>query len=57
MKRTKTLIFASRFLIVFLSIVAQAVAIWGLFYLLGKRFAWVHFVSVAIGVLLFLLQW
>lgn len=54
MKRTKTLIFASRFLIVFLSIVAQAVAIWGLFYLLGKRFAWVHFVSVAIGVLLFL---
>ena len=54
MKRTKTLIFASRFIIVFLSIIAQAVAIWVLFFILGQRFAWVQVVSAIIGVLLFL---
>lgn len=54
MRRTKTLIFASRFFIVLLSIVAQALAIWILFYLLGQKFAWVQAVSTVVGVLLFL---
>ena len=54
MRRTKTLIFASRFLIVFLSIIAQAVALLVLFYALGQKYAWVQIVSTVIGVLLFL---
>ncbi len=54
MRRTKTLVFASRFFIVFLSIVAQAVALMLLFYILGQKYAWVQIVSTVIGILLFL---
>ena len=54
MRRTKTLIFASRFLIVFLGIAAQSIALFVLFYALGQKHAWVHVVSTAIGVVLFL---
>lgn len=54
MRRTKTLILASRFIIVFLGIIAQAVALYALFYILGQKYAWVHFVSTAIGIILFL---
>ncbi|MBR2336894.1 MAG: cardiolipin synthase [Clostridia bacterium] len=54
MRRTKTLIFASRFFIVFLSIIAQAIALWILFFILGRKYQWVQFVSSAVGVMLFL---
>ena len=54
MLRSKTLIYTSRFFIVFLSIIAQAVALLALFYALGQKYAWVQVVSTIIGVLLFL---
>lgn len=54
MKRKKTWLHASRFAIIFLSIIAQAVALWVLFVLLGRKFAVVNVVSSVLGVLLFL---
>ena len=54
MKRKKTWLHASRFAVIFLSIVAQAGAVWVLFVLLGKKFAFVNAVLSTLGVLLFL---
>ncbi len=53
MKSKKTLLFASRFAIIFLSIISQAVAIWILFFMLGQKFAWVQIALGVLGVLLF----
>ena len=53
MKNKKTLIYASRFMIIFLSIISQAIAIWVLFFILGQRYAWVEVALNVLGVILF----
>ena len=53
MKSEKTLIHASRFLIIFLSIISQAVAVWIAFFVLGKRYEWVNVVFTVLGAILF----
>ena len=54
MKRKKAWLNASRFAIIFLSIIAQAVLVWFLFVLLGRKFAFVDISLSVLGVLLFL---
>jgi cardiolipin synthase len=54
MKRKKTWLYASRFAIIFFSIIAQAATLWILFVLLGRKFAIANVVSSGLGVLLFL---
>ena len=54
MIRKKTGLYLSRFLIVFLAIISQAIIMWILTSILKKRFEWVSIVLSVIGVLLFL---
>lgn len=53
MKGKKSWLYASRFAIIFLSIIAQTVAVSILFLILGRRFAWVQITLTVIGILLF----
>ena len=54
MNSKKTIVFASRFVIIVLSILAQIVMMMGLFFVLGRKFAWVEIVLNITGALLFL---
>ena len=54
MKSKKPIVFASRFVIIFLSILAQVAMMLGLFFVLGKKYAWVEIVLNVLGALLFL---
>ncbi|MBO4262195.1 MAG: cardiolipin synthase, partial [Clostridia bacterium] len=54
MKRKDTKINASRFIIIALSIIAQAVGIWVLVFILNRRFAVAQIITTVIGVILFL---
>lgn len=54
MKSKKPIVFASRFVIILGSIFAQLIMMMGLFFALGKKYAWVEIVLNVVGALLFL---
>ena len=53
MKSKKTLLFASRFVIIFLAIILQVATIWFLFALIGIRYVWVDVLFKVAGAVLF----
>lgn len=55
MKSKKTLLFASRFVVVFLAIAVQVAVVWLLFAILGETFVWVGWLFNILGAILFLL--
>ena len=55
MKSKKTLLFASRFVIIFLAIAMQVAIVWALFVALGEKFVWASWVFTFVGVLAFFL--
>ena len=55
MKSKKTLLFASRFVIIFIAIMMQVAIVWALFAVLGEKFGWVGWFFNFVGVLAFFL--
>ncbi|MBQ7374025.1 MAG: cardiolipin synthase [Clostridia bacterium] len=53
MKSKKTLLFASRFVIIFLAIILQVASIWVLFAMLGVKYVWVDALFKIAGAVLF----
>ena len=54
MKRKNTIVYLSRFVIIFLSVIAQALAAWILLYALQEKFLAVNVFLIFVGSVLFL---
>ncbi len=54
MKRKNTIVYLSRFVIIFLSVIAQALAAWILLYILREKFLAVNVFLIFVGAVLFL---